>query len=71
MCGNYLNPKLVVGDRVVLYHMEGAYTDLHSGCEGTVQTSPKGSRWYLVKWDNGSLVPLFDRTDVFRKITID
>lgn len=66
-----INPKLVVGDRVVLISMEDPYSPVTTGNKGTVigvghdpwSTEPL----YYVEWDNGRTLNLVGDEDVWVK----
>lgn len=61
-----LNPKLKVGDRVYLLHMEGE-TSVLPQTRGTVTKVYElfGTDQYDVKWDNGSTLSLIGDQDVW------
>ena len=66
-----INPKLEIGDRVVLISMEDPYSPVTAGNKGTVigvghdpwSTEPL----YYVKWDNGRTLNLVGDEDVWMK----
>jgi hypothetical protein len=66
-----LNPKLEVGDRVILISMEDPYSPVTAGNKGTVigvghdpwSTEPL----YYVKWDNGRTLNLVGDEDIWMK----
>ena len=66
-----INPKLKVGDRVVLISMEDPYSPVTAGNKGTVigvghdpwSTEPL----YYVKWDNGRTLNLIGDEDIWMK----
>jgi hypothetical protein len=66
-----LNPKLEVGDRIVLLHMSDSYSAVKPGTSGTVisiQKTPFGDRTdynYIMDWDNGSSLSLEPDVDTW------
>jgi hypothetical protein len=69
-----LNPPLKIGDRVVLYHMEGE-TGVAAGALGTVKgisrdpfESNSDEQIISVEWDNGSILALITSTDAWKKV---
>jgi hypothetical protein len=69
-----LNPPLKIGDRVVLYHMEGE-TGVAAGSLGTVKgisrdpfESNSDEQIISVEWDNGSILALITSTDAWKKV---
>lgn len=67
-----LNPPLNVGDRIILYHMEGE-TSVPLGAMGTVtkvQSDPfeENNSIINVDWDNGSKLSLLSGTDAWKKV---
>ena len=68
-----LNPKLEVGDRIVLLHMEGE-TSVIPGTEGTVIKITRdpfevpNEKIISVRWDNGSMLNLITTTDAWKKV---
>jgi hypothetical protein len=66
-----LNPKLEVGDRIVLLHMADSYSAVKPGTSGTVisiQKTPFGDRTdynYIMDWDNGSSLSLEPDVDTW------
>jgi hypothetical protein len=69
-----LNPPLKIGDRVVLYHMEGE-TGVAAGTLGTVKGISKDpfesnpdEQIISVEWDNGSVLALITSTDAWKKV---
>jgi len=61
-----INPKLNVGDRVVLLHMDGE-TSVSPGEQGTVIAHSKvfGDDQYTVSWDSGSKLALISSVDLW------
>ena len=61
-----INPKLNVGDRVVLLHMDGE-TSVSPGEQGTVLAHSKvfGDDQYTVSWDSGSKLALISSVDLW------
>lgn len=61
-----INPKLKIGDRVVLLHMDGE--SIPVGTKGTVGGESKvfGDVQYSVKWDNGSTLALISSCDAWQ-----
>ena len=51
-----INPKLKVGDRIILVHMDDEFSPLTTGSRGTVKNVHKmgwdDSTTYGVEWDN-------------------
>lgn len=64
-----INPKLKVGDKVILLHMEDEYSNVPPTTEGvvTMVNDVMGETIYSVKWDNGSSLNLISTTDVWKK----
>jgi len=67
-----LNPKLSVGDRIELYHMDGE-SSMRPGMEGTVTsverdvfTNVPDSYLVGVKWDNGRSISLCSDVDIWK-----
>lgn len=68
-----INPELKVGDRIILYHMEGE-TTVPPGSEGVVSKIgrdpfDKDAQIINVKWDNGSQLALLSTSDFWKKNT--
>ena len=70
-----LKQKLEVGDRIMLYHMEGEGS-VTPGTLGTVSRITRDpfeknsdEEIVMVKWDNGSTLSLITATDVWKKIS--
>ena len=67
------NPKLEVGDRIILYHMEGE-TSVPPGTKGTVSQVSRDpfelmdEKLIRVNWDNGSTLALVTSTDMWKKV---
>jgi len=66
------NPPLEVGDKIVLYHMEGETTVI-PGTKGVVIRISKDpfeddSDLITVNWENGSTLSLITSTDAWKKI---
>jgi hypothetical protein len=61
-----INPKLNVGDRVVLLHMDGE-TSVSPGEQGTVIAHSEvfGDDQYTVSWDSGSKLALISSVDLW------
>jgi hypothetical protein len=61
-----INPKLNVGDRVVLLHMDGE-TSVSPGEQGTVIAHSRvfGDDQYTVSWDSGSKLALISSVDLW------
>ena len=61
-----INPKLNVGDRVVLLHMDGE-TSVSPGEQGTVIAHSEvfGDDQYTVSWDGGSKLALISSVDLW------
>lgn len=61
-----INPKLNVGDRVVLLHMDGE-TSVSPGEQGTVIAHSRvfGDDQYTVSWDSGSKLALISSADLW------
>ena len=61
-----INPKLNVGDRVVLLHMDGE-TSVSPGEQGTVIAHSRlfGDEQYTVSWDSGSKLALISSVDLW------
>lgn len=69
-----LNPPLKIGDRVILYHMDGE-TGVAAGTTGTVKGitrdpfEPDSEEQIItVEWDNGSTLSLLSSTDAWKKV---
>jgi hypothetical protein len=68
-----LNPELNVGDRVVIYHMEGE-SGVPAGTFGSVtkiERDPfesESDKLVSVKWDNGSTLAIVTVTDSWKKV---
>lgn len=68
-----LNPELNVGDRVVIYHMEGE-SGVPAGTFGTVKKierdpfESENDKIISVKWDNGSTLAVVSVTDSWKKV---
>ena len=68
-----LNPELKVGDRIVLFHMEGE-TSVIPGTKGVVTKIGRDpfeiedNSIISVAWDNGSSLSLISSTDAWKKI---
>ena len=67
-----VNPKVKVGDRIQLFHMEGetSVPPLSKGTVTKVQPDPfdSNSDFISVKWDNGSTLSLIPNEDIFKII---
>jgi hypothetical protein len=70
-----LKQKLEVGDRIMLYHMEGEGS-VTPGTLGTVTRITRDpfeknsdEEIVMVKWDNGSTLSLITATDVWKKLS--
>jgi hypothetical protein len=66
------NPELNLGDRIILYHMEGE-TTVNPGTEGTVthianDPFEDGNKILTVKWDNGSSLSILSNYDVWKHV---
>jgi hypothetical protein len=66
------NPELNLGDRIILYHMEGE-TTVNPGTEGTVthianDPFEDGNKIVTVKWDNGSSLSILSNYDVWKHV---
>ena len=66
------NPELSVGDRIILYHMEGE-TTVNPGTEGTVihianDPFENTNKIVTVKWDNGSSLAILSNYDVWKHV---
>jgi hypothetical protein len=61
-----INPKLNIGDRVVLLHMDGEMS-VSPGEQGTVTSVSKvfGDDQYNVSWDGDSKLALISSTDLW------
>lgn len=64
------NPELNIGDRIVLYHMEGE-SSVNPGTEGTVISTVQcpfedDNMIVSVKWDNGSQLSIMSKYDVWK-----
>jgi len=61
-----INPKLNIGDRVVLLHMDGEMS-VSPGEQGTVTSVSKvfGDDQYNVSWDGGSKLALISSADLW------
>lgn len=70
---NPLNPELNVGDRIILYHMDGE-TSVPLGTKGTVISLGRDpfelndEKIIRVQWDNGSTLSLITTTDAWKKV---
>jgi hypothetical protein len=68
-----LNPELNVGDKIILYHMEGE-TSVPPGTFGIVKSitrdpfETEDDKIITVKWENGSTLNLVTTTDSWKKI---
>lgn len=68
-----LNPELNVGDRVIIYHMEGE-SGVPPGTLGTVRNisrdpfESENEKIIDVKWDNGSNLAIVSSTDSWKKV---
>lgn len=67
------NPPLEIGDRIILYHMEGE-VNVAPGTEGVVTSITSDpfeddSQIINVKWDNGSTLSLLTSTDAWKKVS--
>jgi len=62
-----INPKLKIGDRVVVLHMDDDLSPVPMGTAGTVMTafSLFGDDQYNVKWDDGSSLDLISSVDMW------
>ena len=70
-----MNPKLNVGDKIVLYHMEGDFS-VPPGTVGEVwkivhDPFVKDSQIIHVRWENGSTLNLLSDTDSWKKVKED
>lgn len=70
-----MNPKLKVGDEIVLYHMEGDFS-VPPGTVGEVwkivnDPFVKDSQIIHVRWENGSTLNLLSDTDSWKKLKKD
>lgn len=70
-----MNPKLKVGDEIVLYHMEGDFS-VPPGTVGEVwkivhDPFVKDSQIIHVRWENGSTLNLLSDTDSWKKVKKD
>ena len=70
-----MNPKLNVGDKIVLYHMEGDFS-VPPGTVGEVwkivhDPFVKDSQIIHVRWENGSTLNLLSDTDSWKKVKKD
>ena len=61
-----MNSILKIGDRIILFHMEG--DDIMPGEKGVVTSINKvyGVIQYGMKWDNGSTLALLSDTDIWK-----
>ena len=61
-----INPKLNVGDTVILLHMDDE-TSIPPGTKGKVLASSRvfGDDQYTVKWDNGSTLAIISSVDLW------
>ena len=64
------NPELNVGDRIILYHMEGEM-GVNPGTEGTVTSLERDpfesdNQIVSVKWDNGSSLSILSKYDIWK-----
>jgi predicted AlkP superfamily pyrophosphatase or phosphodiesterase len=67
---NTKNPELSVGDRIILYHMEGE-TGVDPGTHGTVSNVTRDpfeddNQLVMVDWDNGSKLSILSKYDVWK-----
>lgn len=67
-----LKPSLEIGDRIILYFMEGE-NEVSPGTKGTVVRISQdpfvnGEQIVTVDWDNGSKLPIVTETDFWKKI---
>jgi len=68
-----INPPLEVGDRIILYHMDGEFS-VPPGTTGTVTKLSRDpfemddEKLINVKWDNGSTLALVSSVDRWKKI---
>lgn len=70
------NPKLEVGDRVILYYMDVRHdiTPLTKGTVINVLEDPfeAENRWiYMVNWDSGETISILDSVDLWIKDDAD
>jgi hypothetical protein len=61
-----LNPKLNIGDTVILLHMDGE-TSIPPGTKGLVKSHSRvfGDDQYTVKWENGSTLAIIGSVDLW------
>lgn len=68
-----INPKLKVGDRIILVHMDDEFSPVSPGSRGTVKNVHKmgwdDSTTYGVEWDNGRTLNLLSDVDFWIKET--
>jgi hypothetical protein len=69
---NALNPKLSIGDKIILLHMDGE-TSVPMGSIGKVteiniDPFEEDSEIISVSWDNGSHLALISSTDAWKKV---
>ena len=62
-----INPKLKIGDRVQILHMEDEMDSVPMGTWGTVErvSNVMGEDIYGVSWDNGQSLNILSTTDVW------
>ena len=62
-----INPKLKIGDRVQILHMEDEMDSVPMGTWGTVErvSNVMGEDIYGVKWENGQSLNILSTTDVW------
>jgi hypothetical protein len=65
-----INPKLEIGDRIVLLYMDDEYSSVPMGTKGTVKSHSVvfGDDQYSVKWDNGSSLAIISGVDMWDKL---
>lgn len=68
-----INPKLKVGDNVILFHMEDEYSSVPPMTKGVVTSVNDFSdeTIYGVKWENGSDLNLISTEDIWKKVDED
>ena len=68
-----INPKLKVGDKVILFHMEDEYSNVPPMTKGVVNSVNHFSdeTIYGVKWENGSDLNLISTEDMWKKVDED
>jgi len=69
---NSLNPKLSIGDKIILLHMDGE-TSVPMGSIGkvteiSIDPFEEDSEIISVSWDNGSHLALISSTDAWKKV---